>query len=154
MAALPTRRAFQRQKNATRVGSCRKLETRAPWQGQTAPRAWLGSGPQPSTRQSLSKRPGSSQNVSLECCSVVGKTLSLVAMRGGPSSGWWRRLVRASSACLGLLAGGLVAPSAEAKTLYFPHQDARFLYQFQRNGGAAYVPDGMDTSTPLPLVVF
>lgn len=77
-----------------------------------------------------------------------------VAMRGGSSSGGWRRLVHASAACGALLADLLAAPNVEAKTLYFPHEDARFLYQFQRNGGAAYVPDGLDTSTPLPLVVF
>jgi hypothetical protein len=43
---------------------------------------------------------------------------------------------------------------AEAKTLYFPHQDARFLYRFQRNGGAAVLPESASTETPLPLVVF
>ncbi|HXK16941.1 MAG TPA: hypothetical protein VNG33_04035, partial [Polyangiaceae bacterium] len=43
---------------------------------------------------------------------------------------------------------------AQAKTLYFPHQDARFLYRFQRNGGAAVVPEGSSPEQPLPLVVF
>jgi hypothetical protein len=57
---------------------------------------------------------------------------------------------------LSLLAGVaavLGGASAEAKTLYFPHQDTRFLYRFQRNGGAAVLPE-QPTSEPLPLVVF
>jgi hypothetical protein len=63
-------------------------------------------------------------------------------------------VTRASAACAYLLASLAAAPSAEAKTLYFPHQDTRFLYQFQRNGGAALVPEGVDPATPLPIVVF
>jgi hypothetical protein len=64
-----------------------------------------------------------------------------------------RRLARA----LGVLAGALGlawAAPAEAKTLYFPHQDARFLYRFQRNGGAAVLPESASVREPLPLVVF
>jgi hypothetical protein len=64
-----------------------------------------------------------------------------------------RRLGRA----LGVLAGALGlawAAPAEAKTLYFPHQDARFLYRFQRNGGAAVLPESASAREPLPLVVF
>jgi len=70
-------------------------------------------------------------------------------------SGWspLRRLGRAG----GLLAG-LVSLAwssvVEAKTLYFPHQDARFLYRFQRNGGAAVLPEKAEASEALPLVVF
>jgi len=64
-----------------------------------------------------------------------------------------RRLGRA----VGLLAGALSlgwSPTAAAKTVYFPHQDARFLYRFQRNGGAAVVPESASPDAPLPLVVF
>src|SRR4051812_5230919 len=64
-----------------------------------------------------------------------------------------RRLGRA----VGWLAGALLlawSPNAAAKTLYFPHQDGRFLYRFQRNGGAAVLPDGTSPDAPLPLVVF
>ncbi len=58
---------------------------------------------------------------------------------------------------LGLLAGALSlawSAAADAKTLYFPHQDARFLYRFQRNGGAAVLPERVEASEALPLVVF
>jgi hypothetical protein len=48
---------------------------------------------------------------------------------------------------------GLTTP-AEAKTVYFQHEDARFLYRYQRNGGAAVVPDGAASEQALPLVVF
>ncbi|HVY30196.1 MAG TPA: hypothetical protein VHB79_26750 [Polyangiaceae bacterium] len=51
---------------------------------------------------------------------------------------------------LAALLGGALA---EAKTLYFPHQDTHFLYRFQRNGGAAVLPE-QQTDEPLPLVVF
>ena len=64
-----------------------------------------------------------------------------------------RRLKRAA----GLVAGALAllqATAADAKTLYFPHQDGRFLYRFQHNGGAAVVPDGASPEQALPLVVF
>jgi hypothetical protein len=63
------------------------------------------------------------------------------------------RLARA----LGVLAGAfglLAAAPAAAKTLYFPHQDAKFLYRFQRNGAAAVLPDAANAAAPLPLVVF
>jgi hypothetical protein len=58
---------------------------------------------------------------------------------------------------VGVLAGlcGVAQPAAAAaKTLYFPHQDARFLYRFQRNGGAAVLPEQASPEVPLPLVVF
>ena len=58
---------------------------------------------------------------------------------------------------IGLAAGvlaGLWSPPAAATTLYFPHQDARFLHRFQRNGGAAVVPENVSPEEPLPLVVF
>jgi hypothetical protein len=45
-------------------------------------------------------------------------------------------------------------PAAEAKTLYFAHEDGRFLYRYQRNGGAAAVPDDVAPEQRLPLVVF
>jgi hypothetical protein len=53
-----------------------------------------------------------------------------------------------------LLACLLESSAVEAKTLYFPHQDTRFLYRFQKNGGAAMLPEGVSTNEPLPLVVF
>ena len=43
---------------------------------------------------------------------------------------------------------------AAAKTLYFPHQDAHFLHRFQRNGGAAVVPERAGSDEPLPILVF
>jgi Alpha/beta hydrolase family len=44
---------------------------------------------------------------------------------------------------------------AHAKTLYFPHQDAKLLYRFQKNGGAAVLPDqARPEGEALPLVVF
>jgi len=64
-----------------------------------------------------------------------------------------RRLTCALSLVAGALAVLRSAP-AEAKTLYFPHQDARFLYRFQRNGGAAVVPEAASPEQALPLVVF
>jgi hypothetical protein len=64
-----------------------------------------------------------------------------------------RRLGRALGLLVAALGLAWSAP-AEAKTLYFPHQDARFLYRFQRNGGAAVLPESASTETPLPLVVF
>jgi len=48
----------------------------------------------------------------------------------------------------------LAASTATAKTLYFPHQDGRFLYRFQHNGGAAVLPERAAAETALPLVVF
>ena len=62
----------------------------------------------------------------------------------------WARGVSALVGLCGLAWSG----RAEAKTLYFPHQDARFLYRFQRNGGAAVVPDQARSQEPLPVVVF
>ena len=64
-----------------------------------------------------------------------------------------RRLTCALSLVAGAL-GMLLSAPAEAKTLYFPHQDARFLYRFQRNGGAAVVPEASTPEQALPLVVF
>jgi hypothetical protein len=58
---------------------------------------------------------------------------------------------------VGLLAGlgGLFwSGEAAAKTLYFPHRDSHFLYRFQRNGGAAVVPEPATAEAPLPVVVF
>jgi hypothetical protein len=55
---------------------------------------------------------------------------------------------------LGVLAGLSVAAPASAKTLYFPHQDGRFLHQYQKNGGAALVPEKVEAGQALPLVVF
>jgi len=63
------------------------------------------------------------------------------------------RLARAARVLVGAGALAWSAP-AQAKTLYFPHQDARFLYRFQRNGGAAVVPESASPEQPLPLVVF
>jgi hypothetical protein len=63
------------------------------------------------------------------------------------------RLARVVGALTGLALAALAAP-ADAKTLYFPHRDGRFLYHYQKNGGAALVPDGVDQEQPLPLVVF
>jgi hypothetical protein len=74
-------------------------------------------------------------------------------MPGGRFAAPLRRLTRV----LGLVAGALVvlqSAAAEAKTLYFPHQDSHFLYRFQKNGGAAVVPEGASPEQPLPLVVF
>ena len=75
------------------------------------------------------------------------------AMSGGHFAAPLRRLTRVLSLLAGVLGITGAAP-AEAKTLYFPHQDARFLYRFQRNGGAAVVPEGASPEQPLPLVVF
>jgi len=66
------------------------------------------------------------------------------------------RLLRLARSARVLVGAGALAwsPPAPAKTLYFPHQDARFLYRFQRNGGAAVVPESASPEQPLPLVVF
>lgn len=57
--------------------------------------------------------------------------------------------------CLAAGLGGLWSAPAAAKTLYFPHQDAHFLYRFQKNGGAAVVPEQrVEASRALPVVVF
>jgi hypothetical protein len=75
------------------------------------------------------------------------------AMSEGSFSSPLRRLGRVAS----LVAGALSlawSPPAAAKTLFFPHQDARFLYRFQRNGGAAVLPETATPDAPLPLVVF
>ena len=75
------------------------------------------------------------------------------AMSEGFFTGRRRRLGRALGLLVGALGLAWSAPAA-AKTLYFPHQDARFLYRFQRNGGAAVLPESASAETPLPLVVF
>lgn len=63
--------------------------------------------------------------------------------------------VRRGVGALVALGGTLLAAPADGKTLYFPHQDDKFLYRFQRNGGAADVPVQAEGSTvALPLVVF
>jgi hypothetical protein len=76
-----------------------------------------------------------------------------VAMFGArftSSLGRLARSIGAGAACV----TALWAASADAKTLYFPHQDARFLHRFQRNGGAAVLPEDISASEPLPVVVF
>ena len=76
-----------------------------------------------------------------------------VAMR---CTGLASRLARLARR-VGLLAGlvALSSPAeATAETLYFPHQDGRFLHRFQRNGGAAVVPERESSEQPLPIVVF
>jgi hypothetical protein len=77
------------------------------------------------------------------------------AMSEGSCSSPGRRLARALGIVAGALALGWAAP-ADAKTTYFSHQDARFLYRFQRNGGAAVVPESVSAGQKeaLPLVVF
>lgn len=50
--------------------------------------------------------------------------------------------------------GGSWARTADARTVYFPHQDERFLHAHQRDGGAAFVPAGAGADNPIPLVVF
>lgn len=65
-----------------------------------------------------------------------------------------QRLVAKLCALAALLVPLCGAASAEAKTVYFPHQDARFLYHFQKKGGAAVVPEGAKADEELPLVVF
>lgn len=65
-----------------------------------------------------------------------------------------QRLAAKVSALMALLAPLSGAASAQAKTVYFPHQDARFLYPFQKKGGAAVVPEGAKADARLPLVVF
>jgi hypothetical protein len=78
------------------------------------------------------------------------------AMSAGFFSSPGRRLARG----LGVLAVALglgAAGPADAKTTYFPHQDGRFLYRFQRNGGAVVVPEATARASQaeaLPLVVF
>jgi hypothetical protein len=77
------------------------------------------------------------------------------AMSEGFFSSSGRRLARTLAVLAGALALGWAAP-ADAKTTYFPHQDGRFLYRFQRNGGAVVVPEstGAGQAEALPLVVF
>jgi len=64
-----------------------------------------------------------------------------------------RGCARAIALVAGLLCVGAAA-QAHAKTLYFAHRDARLLYPYQRNGGAALVPKDASPDEPLPLVVF
>jgi len=73
----------------------------------------------------------------------VAKANSLVRRRGT------RLALR-----LALSGVGLLPSVAAAETIHFPHQDARFLYPYQRNGGAALVPDDATAEESLPLVVF
>jgi len=78
-------------------------------------------------------------------------------MFGGMSEARFAAPLRRLTCALSLVAGALAvlrSAPAEAKTLYFPHQDARFLYRFQRNGGAAVVPEAASPEQALPLVVF
>jgi hypothetical protein len=77
----------------------------------------------------------------------------VVAMSAARTKSWLARRARGLGAVGGLLAS-LWSPAAAAKTLYFPHQDARFLYRFQRNGGAAVLPENVNANEPLPIVVF
>jgi hypothetical protein len=73
-----------------------------------------------------------------------------------PGARFAMQLRRLARACSALLAAAVCsfAPPAEAKTLYFQHEDGRFLYRYQRNGGAATVPDDATPERRLPLVVF
>lgn len=67
------------------------------------------------------------------------------------------RLTAVARRALGALAAllALAWPSlAPAKTLYFPHRDAELLQRFQRNGGAALVPESVPAGASLPVVVF
>lgn len=66
------------------------------------------------------------------------------------------QLRRVARVCSALAAAAVCSftPAAEAKTLYFEHQDGRFLYRYQRNGGAAAIPDNVAPEQRLPLVVF
>lgn len=43
---------------------------------------------------------------------------------------------------------------ARGKTVYFQHDDARLLHRYQKNGGAALLPEGTPAERRLPLVVF
>ncbi len=73
------------------------------------------------------------------------------------SEGFSRSPLGRLGPAIGVLVGALTltcAAAADTKTLYFPHQDARFLYRFQRNGGAAVLPESASLEAPLPLVVF
>ncbi len=54
-----------------------------------------------------------------------------------------------------LIAFGILAPAganASPETVYFDHDDERYLVPSQHDGGAALVPDG--SHAPLPLLVF
>ncbi len=59
-----------------------------------------------------------------------------------------------SLAALALAALSAQTARAEAKTLYFPHQDERLLQPWQKNGGAALLPAGAGPEQRVPLVVF
>ena len=65
-----------------------------------------------------------------------------------------RRLWRTTAAWAAAAASCGLTTSAEAETVYFQHEDARFLHRYQRNGGAAVVPEGVPAAQALPLVVF
>lgn len=67
------------------------------------------------------------------------------------------RFAQTMGVLVGMATAMLAAPAAAApstKTLYFPHRDGRFLYHYQKNGGAAVLPESTEASEPLPLVVF
>jgi hypothetical protein len=68
-------------------------------------------------------------------------------------AGLCARSLRILRAVAALAAVAWSAP-ASAKTVYFPHRDAEFLYHFQHSGGAALVPERAQPSDELPLVVF
>lgn len=74
----------------------------------------------------------------------------MFGVRSTPPLQALRRRLGAGLAGLALL----WASSAVGETLYFPHQDARFLHRFQRNGGAAVLPDNIRENQPLLVVVF
>ena len=74
-------------------------------------------------------------------------------MSDGSFSSRLRRLKTAVGLMAGLAAWVTAQPS-QAKTLYFPHQDATFLHRFQHNGGAAVLPTNVGADEALPLVVF
>jgi hypothetical protein len=75
-------------------------------------------------------------------------------MPGVAFSPRWRAVLRGTAAWAAAAWCGLATTMAEAKTVYFQHEDARFLHRYQRNGGAAVVPERVPADQPLPLVVF
>jgi hypothetical protein len=77
-----------------------------------------------------------------------------MGMSGVAFSLRWRALARLGAAWATAAWCGLASGTAEAKTVYFQHEDARFLHRYQRKGGAAVVPEAVPAEQPLPLVVF
>lgn len=77
-----------------------------------------------------------------------------MGMSGVAFSLRWRALSRTMAIWAAAAWCGLATTTAEAKTVYFEHEDARFLHRYQRKGGAALVPEGVRAEQPLPLVVF